>query len=140
MERRDRVGDAHLKVSALSLGLIGNDLHVAKIIQRIEDANNINAVSDHALYKFPHDIVRIVTVSDQILSANQHLQLRFLDPFANFTKALPRILIQETHRGVKRRAPPHFKRVVPHLIHGFTNGEHILRLHAGCHGGLMRIS
>ena len=73
-------------------------------------------------------------VTENVLTAEEHLQLGVGQVGAQLTQALPRIFVQKTHTGVKCSAAPTFQRVVANRIEHFTGREHIFKRHA-C-GGL----
>ena len=55
---------------------------------------------------------------------------------------LPRILVEETHRGVEGGAAPHFQREKLRCAvrEGVGRGEHVVAAHARGHEGLMRVT
>ena len=64
-----------------SLFLAGIDscLQIAEIIQAVKNAKNINTVCDGFLYEVLDHIIRIMIIAQDILTAEQHLQLSVLE-------------------------------------------------------------
>ena len=131
------VGDAELEVRPLLLHLVRRRLHVAQVVQRVEDADDVDAVAHGALDELPRHVVRVVTVAHQVLATQEHLQLRLLDPGPDQAQAVPRVLVQEAHAAVERRASPHLKGPIARLVHPLQDGQHILRAHPRGNEGLM---
>ena len=67
-------------------------LQVAHVVHRIKDAKYVDAVESRALYKFVHDVVGIVPVTENILTAKQHLLGRIGHCGFEFAYALPGVL------------------------------------------------
>ena len=93
--------------------------HVAGVVERVEDADDIDAVADRALDELFHHVVRIVLVAQDVLAAQQHLQLGVGQGLAQLAQALPRILVQEAQAGVKRGAAPALQRRSSRSYPGF---------------------
>ena len=64
-----------------------------------------------------HHIIRIGTVSQNILSSKQHLQLRILEAVSEFAESLPWIFLQEAEGCVERSPAPALYRMISYLIH-----------------------
>ena len=90
------IGKCDLSMSALFVGCLYCGLQVTKVIQTVEDTDDINTVCDGFLYKVLNHIITIRTISQNVLSTEQHLQLGLFSSFTDLTKSLPRILFQET--------------------------------------------
>ena len=54
-----------------------------------------------------HHVVCVVLVAQDVLAAQQHLQLGVRQGLAQLAQALPRILVQEAQAGVKCGAAQH---------------------------------
>ena len=57
-----------------------------------------------------------MTVAQHVLAAEQHLQLRVGALLSDRAESVPRILIQETQAGVKRRAAPALEGMKANLV------------------------
>ena len=86
------------------------------------------------------DIIRVVLVAQQVLAAQQHLQLGLGHVLFDGAQALPRILIQETHADVERRAAPAFYGPITNIVQDGQSRDHILQAHTGSRLGLMGIT
>ena len=95
---------------------IRDRLQIAQIVQRVEDTDDVNAVLDGLLDELIDHVVRIMLVAKNVLATEQHLQLGVGHRLAQRAQTLPRVFVQETHAGVKRRAAPALQRIVADLI------------------------
>ena len=71
-------------------------LQVSQVIQAVENTDDINSVCNGFLNEVFYNVVCIRTLSQVILSAEQHLQLRILKSVAQLAESFPRIFMQET--------------------------------------------
>ena len=140
VNRADRVADGDFAVAAVLLSGLDGLLQIAQIVQRIEDTDDINAVLDGLLDELIDHVIRIMLVAEDVLAAEQHLQLGVGHRLAQRAQTLPRILVQETHAGVERRAAPALQRIVADLIQLVRDGQHLLQAHTGCGLRLMRVA
>ncbi len=83
--------------------------HVLDGVERIEDAENVDALGVSFAHEFLDDVVGIGSVTDRICSAKQHLEANVRNAPAQLAQTLPRIFMQETQRGVECCAAPHFE-------------------------------
>src|SRR5688572_11091883 len=84
------------------------DDEVREIIERIENAEDIDAFSGGMLDETFHHVVGIVRVTDGVGTAEQHLETDVGYFCAKLTEAFPWIFMEKTHRGVEGGAAPHF--------------------------------
>ena len=82
--------------------------HVRQVVQRIENAEDIHAAIGGVLDEAGDDIRRVVRIADRIRATQEHLEADIGNPLAQVAQTVPRILVQEAHRGVEGRAAPHF--------------------------------
>src|SRR5699024_7212331 len=87
-----------------------------------------------------HNVVCVRTVSENILSAEKHLQFCVFKTIPEFSQPVPGIFLQETKRRVKCSAAPAFYCMVAYLIHLIYNGQHLFCCHSGGNQGLMRVT
>ena len=125
------VAQCNLRMSFFPVGGLYSCLQVADIIQTVKDTDNINTVGNGLLYKVLHNIVCIMVISQDVLSAEQHLQLGVLKSVSQFPQSLPGIFLQETEAGIKGSAAPALNRMVAYLVHLINNGQHLLSGHSG---------
>ena len=103
--------------------------HIARIVERVENTDDINAVFDRLFNEHINHIVRIVLVAEQVLPAQKHLQLGVGHMLFKGAQSLPRVLVQKAHAAVKCSAAPAFKTPVSHRIKLLKRREHILNAH-----------
>ena len=105
-------------------------LQIAQVVQGIKHAEHIDAVFGGFGNKGLYHVICIMAVTQQVLAAQQHLQPRIGQRFAQLPQALPRIFFQEAHTGIKGGTAPYFQRPIPYLVQFGTNRQHILGAHA----------
>ena len=138
MDGADGVAHGHLRSAAVLLGGLHGGFHVADIVQRVEAADDVDAVFDALFDEELHHIVSIVLVAQQVLATQQHLQLGVGQTLAQDAQALPRVFVQEAQAAVEGRATPALQRVVADLV---QLGKHGLHLGGGhTRGGLTLVA
>ena len=133
--------------TAGSDGVLGCILHrcvecgftVPEIVQRIEDTDDVNSVFNGKLDELFYHVIMIVLIAQQILAAQQHLELVVRQIFPQLPQALPRIFVQIAQAGVKCCTAPAFNGIIPRLIHYRQNVGIICIGQSGCHQGLIGI-
>ncbi len=131
MHRAHGVADGALGVLAGLLDRAHGGFHVAQIIQGIEDTEDIDATCRGALDEGLHHIIGVVTIAEQVLAAQQHLQRGVGHGFLERLQTRPGVFLQKTHAGIEGRAAPHFETVETGLIEARGNRQHVLGAHAG---------
>ncbi len=131
MDRAHRVTDGALSVLTGGLGRLDRGLEIARIVQRVEDAEDIHAVRGGARHEGTDHVIGIMPVAEQVLASQQHLQAGLGQGLAQLAQTLPGIFLQEAHAGVERRAAPAFQRPVADSVELGTDRQHVLRAHAG---------
>ena len=104
---------------------------VTDVVQSIEDTDDVDAVFDGFLDEFLDDVIGVMTITEDVLASEKHLQFRVFADFFGQTKPFPRIFVEETEAGIERRAAPNFQGVVTDLVEFFQGEEDFLRRHAG---------
>ena len=127
-------------MAALFNGGANGSFQVPCIVQCIENTNNINTVRDRFLYEVFHDVVGIMTVAEDVLSTEQHLQFCVFNVAANGAETLPRIFVEEAQAGIKGGTAPCFQSVIADFIEVFEDREHFFRRHTGRGKRLMRVT
>ena len=126
VHRRDGVADGALGVAAVFLDGGDSLFEIARIVERIEAAEDVHAVfagqSDKA---FDH-IVWIVLVAQEVLSAQKHLQRGFFADRLDLAQTLPGILAQETHADIERCSAPALERIIAGIIDFLGNGQNVI--------------
>ena len=85
----NRVRQRHLRMSFFLIGCLYRCLQVAQIVHTVKNTDNIDAVGNRLLHKILYHIVSIRTVSENILSAEQHLQLCIFHLITDLSQSVP---------------------------------------------------
>ena len=107
---------------ALLYGLFNSDLEVVGIVERVENADDVDAVFDRCAHEAADDIVGIVLVAEDVLAAQKHLKLGVGHFCADLAQTLPRILVEKAQADVEGRTAPAFNGVESGLIHLLEDG------------------
>ena len=140
MDRRRRVADRALRVPAVLLHAFDRLLEIARIIERVKDAEDVHAVLARERREAFDDVVRIMLVAEDVLSAEEHLQGRLLADLLDLAKPLPRILAQKAHADVERRAAPALKRVEARVVDRLGDLQNVIGAHPRRPKRLVRIA
>ena len=79
-------------MTALFFGSLDGGLQVTRIVERVEDTDDINTVGNRLLHKVFDHVVGIMA-AENILTAEEHLQFCVFDMAANGAQSVPRIFI-----------------------------------------------
>ena len=140
VHRAEGVADAALDMGALLVGGLDGGLEVAGVVQRVKDADDVDAVGHRLLDKVLHRVVGVGAVAQHILAAEQHLQLLVGQLLAQDAQALPGVLVQEADAAVEGRAAPALHREVVDLVHFRQDGTHLIHGHPGGQQGLVGVA
>ena len=140
MHRADGVSNGALGVFALFDDGGDGALDVAHVVHGIEYPEHIHATFGGALHKRIHHIIRIVTIAEQVLSAQQHLLGRIGHGFFQLADTLPGVFAQITDAGIKSRAAPGFQGPETDVVQLCGNGQHVVQTHSGSKQGLMGVA
>ena len=140
VDRTGGVADRRLNMTAFLLGRVYSGLKVSRVVESIENSQDIDAVRDRLLDEVLNHVVSVVTVAEDILSAEKHLELRILDLSADLSESLPRILVKESHAGVESSAAPRLERMIADLIELIEDRQHLVGRHTRRDQGLMRVT
>ena len=135
-----RVGKRYLGMAFLLVTCRHCGLQVAQIVQAVKDSNDIDTIGDGLLYEIFHHVIRVRTITKNVLSAEQHLQLCVLEAVSQLSQPLPGIFLQEAKAGIKGRASPALHSVESHLVHFINDRKHLLCRHSRRDQRLMRVS
>ena len=140
MYRACRIAYCGFANSAVLLYALHSLFHIARIVQRVEYTHYIDSVFNGFTAECIYNVISIMLVTQNILSAQKHLKLCFRHSLSQCAKSFPRVLIQKTHTSIKRSAAPTFKRPIPHIVKHFARREHIFKSHSCCRLRLMRVT
>ena len=114
--------------------------NIANIIKSIKYSDNLNTVLNRFFNKHINNIVRIMLVTEKILSTKEHLQLSVRHMLLYGAESFPGVFVKETHTRVKGSTAPTLNRPIAHRIQFLKGGNHILKLHSGCSLRLMSVT
>ena len=134
------VGNSYLCVTLLLLGCLDGGLEVADIVQCVEDTDNVDTICDGLLNEVLYQVVSIVTVTQHVLTSEQHLKLGVRHFLSQDTESLPRILVQEAYAGIEGRAAPALSGVEADLVHLGEDRTHFVHRHSCGKQGLVRVT
>src|SRR3989337_492822 len=97
MYRTNCITDSTFNFSATFQRCLDSSLDVPEVVQGIKYPDNINAVFNSTFNKLFYYIVRIVPVSNQVLSPEQHLERCMWHMLFQKSYPLPRIFLQISH-------------------------------------------
>ena len=99
-----------------------------------------DAVCDRLLYEILDNVVCIVAVSEDVLTAEEHLKLGVLHVVADGAESLPGIFLKEAQAGIEGRTAPCLERVVSDRIETLEDRDHFFGRHSGGGKRLMRVT
>ncbi|VGP43818.1 hypothetical protein SB01124_04112 [Klebsiella quasipneumoniae subsp. quasipneumoniae] len=138
--RAGGVAQGALGVGAVAADRLQGGLHVARVVHGVEDAEDVHAVFDGALHEAFDHVVGVVTVAEQVLAAEQHLQRGLRHRLFQLAQADPRVLAEEADAGVEGGAAPALKRAVADVVKLSGDGEHIVETQTGGEQGLVGVA
>ena len=90
---------------------------MARVVEGVEDAEDVDAVLRGELDEAAEDVVGVVPVAEDVLAPEEHLEGR-LAPGLDLAQALPGVLAQKAQADVEGRAAPAFEGIVARRIDG----------------------
>ena len=129
-----------------AVGLVAHEadagLHAFKPVQRVEDAENIDAGFGRLGHETLGQVVGVRLVAHAVGPADEHLQQDVGHGGAQAGQAFPGVFVQEAQGHVKRGAAPHFQRerlgVLPGV--GAGHAHHVVGAHAGGEQALVGVA
>ena len=117
------------------------DLHVAGIVERIEDAKDVDARLGGVPHELPDHVVGITRVAHGGRGSQQHLEGNVGDGLAQPVQAIPGGLAQETHGRVERGSTPELEReeVAVTMSVDVRDPAHVVGSHSRRQKGLVRV-
>ncbi len=134
------IRERDLRVPLLFVCRFHRCLQVPQVIKAVENTDDVNAVRNRLLHEIFHYIVRVMVVTQNILAAEKHLQLRVFKTGTQLAEPLPRVFFQKAQGSVKRCPTPALHRMVSHFVHLVYNRQHLLGGHSCRNQGLMGIA
>ena len=109
VHRADRIANRGFHVFVALPDHSDGGLKIANVVQGVENAKDVNAVFRGLDDESFQDVVGIMSIPDQVLPAQQHLQLGVGRCLAEGAQPFPRIFFQKSQAGVERGASPDFQ-------------------------------
>ena len=140
VQRRDGVADRALGVLAGLLDRLHRVRHVARIVQRVEDTEDIHAVLGGLVHEPVDDLVVVVAVAEQVLATQQHLQARVRHQFAEGPQPHPGILIEVSNTRIVGSATPALDAPVAGLVNVLASLDHVFECHTDRNEALVSVA
>ena len=134
------IGKSNLSMSFFFVCSLNCGFQVTHVVEAVKNTDDINSVCCRFLYKILYHVICIRTVSEDILSAEQHLKLCVFEAVTEFTESFPWIFLQETKRSIKSSATPALYCMVAYFVHFINDRKHLLCAESCCDQRLMRIT
>ena len=134
------VGDRTGGDGTLCNSLLNGDFQIVHVVQRIKNADDVDAVANRGTDKAAHNVVTVVLVAKDVLAAQQHLQLGVGHLCPDLSQAFPGVLIQEAETDVKGCAAPTLHRIETSLVDRFKDPLELIIGHARCDQGLTGVT
>ena len=139
VDRAGGIGNGARGLSATGNGLLHGYPQILYIIERIKNSDDVDTVLYGAADKGPDHLIRIVMISQHILSPQQHLQLGVLHLRADVSQPLPRVLLQVTQADIKGRTAPTLHGIKARLVDGLQNWRKLPKSQPSGHQRLVGI-
>ena len=140
VQRAHRVADGALRVLSGAAHGRNRAPQIPHVVQRVEHAENVHSVLGRLVHEAVDHRIFIVPVTEQVLTAQQHLQAAVGKQLAELPQPLPGVLIEEADAGVKRRASPALYRPVARLVEIRAGGNHVFHSHPRRHQALVGVA
>ncbi len=131
MNGRSRIRYGGFANSAVLLTALYSLLHISRIVERVEDTQDIATVLYRLLDKFVDHVICIMLISKDILTSEKHLQLGLRHSLFQSSQSLPWVLVEESKTGVKRSSAPALDRIITCVVKFFTHRQHLVQSHTG---------
>ena len=137
----DGVDEATLNFRLFRAGERGFDcnLQIANVVERVENAKDADTMLRRFLHKLLDNVIGIVIVAEQVLTAKEHLDRSF-QTCLELVESLPRIFVEETETCVESCTAPCFEGFVADRVEGFEHRLHLTVAHASRAQRLMTVA
>ncbi len=120
MNRAHSVVDFDVSLAAELFHRLGRGLDVSEIIGRLENPEDVHTIGDGSFDKLTNDFVGVGAVGQNVLAAQQHLQLGFGHHRLDAPQSITWIFSKVAHAYVECGATPNFHGVKTAIIDGRT--------------------
>ena len=133
MHRGGGVADGAVSGGACLLGSTDGSAHVLRVVQAVEDTEDVHAMLDAQLDESLHHVVSVVRVTHEVLTAQQHHVRGVRSQLLEGVQSVKRVLTQETQTGVNGCTTPGLQGREAHGVKDGGDFEHLLGGHTrGC--------
>ncbi len=139
MDRADGVTDGGFRMFAAGFHFADGPIEIPHVVKGVEDAEDIDAVRGRPFDEPLHHVVGVMAIADQVLSAQQHLELGVGHGGPQGPEPFPGIFFEEAQAGVESGAAPDFQRPIADPIKLLRDGQHVFRAHARRQQRLMAV-
>ncbi len=115
-------------------------LDVSDIVERIEHAEDIDAVALGCTHESIDDLIAVVPITHEVLASQQHLKRRPRSVLLDGAQPLPGILVQEAKCGIEGGAAPDLEGPIADAVHLLKDRNHVCHLHSCRPQGLMGVA
>ena len=143
LERVDRAGGVGDRAGSHRAGVDGlfhSDLQVVDVVEGVKNTDDVDAVADGGADEAAHNVVRIVLVAENVLTAKQHLELGVGQLGAKLAQALPRVFAEEAQTHVKGGTAPAFDGVEARFVNGVKDRLKLIIAEPGCDQRLVGVT
>ena len=125
VDRADRIAERALSMLATGFDRSHGGFQVAQVIEGIEDPKDVDAVIRGLGDEAFHHVIGIVTIAEQILAPQQHLQGGVGQCFLELHQPLPWVFLEKAHTGIEGRPAPDLQRVETDGVKRRTYRQHV---------------
>ncbi len=140
VQRGDRVADGALRVLAGLLDGLHRVRHVARVVQCVEDAEDVHAVLRRLVDETLHHFILVVAVAQQVLAPQQHLQPGVGHQLAERPQTLPGVLVEEPDACIVGSTAPALDAPVAGLVDVLAGFDHVFHGHADRYQTLVSVA
>ena len=134
------VANDSLDVFARFLARLKGGFQVARVVERIEDSENVHPVTSGALDESGHNVVRKAGVLHYVLAAHQHHMRCLWRAPLDFVQPIKGVLAQEAQAGVDGGSSPSLQGAESEVVQQADCRQHLRRSHASGRQRLVSVS
>lgn len=137
-----RVTDSAFNDTTGLLSGIDTNLQVFKVVERVEDSENVETSLNSLLGEVVDGIVGVRGVTDSVGPSDQSLQRNVGNQLSQSPQSNPRVLVEESHRDIKGGTTPTLERIGVLKGMGSLSGNvgHVNGSHTGSKERLVGVS
>ena len=112
MNRADGVRECRLNVTAFFDCCFNSGIKVSGVVESVKNSDDIDTVSKRFLNEVLYNVIGIMSVTEDILTAEEHLELGVFNAVTDLAESFPWVFIKETHTNVECSAAPTLNRPI----------------------------